>query len=115
MIAWEEPIYYSYVEGYLEQFGPYRLSPSVKIHPVLRKGITQKQVSMTNWQRIIDNNLAPGAPIAFRVASSATADFDATATRLAQKEWEGRWDEYKKFIDENEELNRYQWFAYLNL
>jgi hypothetical protein len=69
---------------------------------------------MTNWQRIMDYNLAPGAPVAFRVASSATADFDEEATRLAHKQWEGRWDEYKTYVDNNEEINRYQWKMYLN-
>lgn len=115
LLAWEEPIYYSYVTGYLEQFGPYRISPSVTIAPILRKGTTQRRVSMTNWQRIMDYNLAPGAPIAFRVASSATADFDEDATRLAHKQWEGRWDEYKKQIDMNEEINRYNWKLSMNM
>lgn len=107
--AWEEPIYYSYVTDYLEQYGPYRVSPSVLIRPVLRKGTTQKRISMTNWQRIIDYNLQPGAPIAFRVASSATADFDEVATHLAHEQWKDRWDEYKDYVDNNEEVNAYIW------
>lgn len=107
--AWEEPIYYSYVLGYIEQFGPYRISPSLSICPVMRNGTMQKQISMTNWQRIIEYNLAPGAPVAFRIASSATADFDEEATRLAHIQWKDRWDEYKEYIDQNEEVSRYRW------
>jgi hypothetical protein len=108
LYAWEEPIYYSFVTEYLEQYGPYRISPSVIIYPVLRKGSTQRQISMTNWQRIVDYNLQPGAPIAFRIASSATADFDEDATRLAHKQWENNWEQYQKTIKENEEINRCQ-------
>lgn len=114
LYAWEEPIYYSYVTGYIEKFGPYRISPSVTIYPVLRKGITQRQISMTNWQRIMDYNLQPGAPIAFRIASSATADFDEEATRLAHKQWESKWEEFHQRIEENEEISRCQRQMYLN-
>ena len=113
LLAWEEPIYYSYVVKYLEKYGPYRISPSCLIYPVLRKGSTQRQISMTNWQRIMDYNLQPGAPIAFRIASSATADFDEEATRLAHKEWEGRWEEYQSNIKQNEEIAKCQWNMYL--
>ena len=113
LLAWEEPIYQSFVTGYLEQYGPYRISPSVTIHPVLRNGTTQRQVSMTNWQRIVDYNLKPGSPIAFRIASSATADFDEESTRLLQKEWDSRLDEYQSMIKENEEMNRCRWNMYL--
>lgn len=114
LLAWEEPIYYSYVVKYLEQFGPYRISPSVIIYPILRKGSTQRQVSMTNWQRILEYNLQPGAPLAFRIASSATADFDEEATRLVHKEYEGRWEEFQKRVRENEEIARCQRQMYLN-
>lgn len=114
LLAWEEPIYYSYVIKYLEKFGPYRVSPSCLIQPILRKGTTQRQISMTNWQRIIDYNLQQGAPIAFRIASSATADFDEEATRLAHKEWEGRWEEYQASIKQNEEIAKCQWDMYIH-
>lgn len=103
LLAWEEPVYRSYVTDYLEQYGPYRISPSVLINPVYRKGYTQRRISMTNWQRIIDYNLQKGAPIAFRIASSATADFDEGITRLLHEQWKGRWEEYKDIVDRNEE------------
>lgn len=108
LYAWEEPIYKSFVTDYLEKYGPYRISPSVIIYPILRKGSTQRQVSMTNWQRIIDYNLQPGAPLAFRIASSATADFDEEMTRLLQTQWEGRWGEFQDQIKRNEEMSRCQ-------
>ncbi len=107
LLAWEEPIYYSYVVGYMEKYGPYRISPSVLIRPILRKGTTQKRLSLTNWPRIIEYNLAPGAPIAFRVASSAIADFDEQSTLHIQELYANRWDEFKAMVDKNEELS--QW------
>lgn len=107
LLAWEEPIYKSFVIGYLEKFGPYRISPSILIEPVERKG-TQRRLSMTNWQRIIDYNLQVGAPVAFRIASSATADFDEEATMLLHKEYEGRWEEFQKMVKQNEEVIRCQ-------
>ena len=111
--AWEEPIYQSYVTGYLEQYGPYRISPSVLIKPILRQGTTQRQVSMTNWQRILDYDLQPGAPIAFRVASSAVVDFDEESTKLLHKTYKDRWDEFKERVDTNEEVVRCQHLMYL--
>ena len=54
----------------------------------------------------MDYNLQPGAPIAFRIASSATADFDEETTRLLHKQWEGKWEEYKETIVLNEEIVR---------
>lgn len=113
ILAWEEPIYTSYVTGYIEQYGAYRLSPSVSIYPIMRKGTTQRQLSMTNWQRIMDYNLQPGAPVAFRIASSAMADFDEESTRLLHKQWENRWEEFKNNTCQNEEINRCQWQMYL--
>lgn len=106
LLAWEEPIYRSFVTGYLEQYGPYRISPSILIEPILRKGTTQRKLSMTNWQRILDYNLQLGAPVAFRIASSATADFDEESTLLLHEQWKGRWDEYAEMIKENEEANK---------
>lgn len=97
--AWEEPIYYSYVTRYVESYNAHRISPRVAIRPIVRNGTTQRMIPMTNWQRIIDNNLRIGYPIAFRVASSAIADFDIEATKLAQKEWEGNYEQYRYKID----------------
>jgi len=114
LLAWEEPIYYSFVTGYIEQYKTHRISPSILIHPILRKGTTQRQISMTNWQRIISYDLQPGSPVAFRIASSATADFDEENTKLLRKQWEGKWEEFAKQIKENEEISRCQRALYLN-
>ncbi|MCM1234397.1 MAG: hypothetical protein NC489_30215 [Ruminococcus flavefaciens] len=115
LLAWEEPIYYSYVTGYFEQYNMYRISPSVTIFPVLRKGSTQRRVNVTNWQRILDYDLEPNSPIAFRVASEAIADFDETATRLCRKEWKGRWDEFAKKVRDDEEIKKCNWQMLVNM
>ena len=88
LMSWEEPILRSYVE--------------LLIRPIARDGGTQRRIAITNWQRIIDNNLRPGYPVAFRLASGATADFDAESTRLLQKEFEGHYDMYRNLIDGEE-------------
>lgn len=107
--AWEEPIYYSYVTGYLEQYSLYRISPSILIKPVLRNGTTQRRLNITNWQRILDHDLRPGSPIAFRVASSAIADYDEESTKLIREAYSGRWEEFKEKVDTDEEVKRIQW------
>lgn len=114
LLAWEEPIYYSYVTDYLEQYNMYRISPSVLIYPVLRGGTTQRRINITNWQRILDYNLAVNSPIAFRIASSAVADFDEETTRLLQKQWEGKYEEFCERVRVDEEVKRCQRNLYLN-
>ena len=102
--AWEEPVYQSYVTGYDESYGPYQISPSIKIYPIKRKGTLQKQINITNWQRIMLYNLCPGSPIAFRIASDATADLDSYATNLLQQQFAGKYEEYHHRVHENERL-----------
>ena len=101
--AWEEPIYHSYVTGYDETYGMHRVGVKAKIKPIAMRNSTQRLVSCTNYQRIIDNNLQIGYPIAFRLSSMAIADLDAESTRLLQEEWEGRLEEYRALVDRNEE------------
>lgn len=102
LLAWEEPILRSYVTGYDESFRIHYISPELRIRPVIRNGGVQRHIAITNWQRIIDNNLQPGYPVAFRLASASTADFDEEATRLLQSEFEGRYEIYRRFIDAEE-------------
>lgn len=116
IMRWEEPIYKSYVltdeecksrgleTMYKESFGAHRISVGVQIYPIQLQNSTQSIIPMNNLQRIIDYNLQPGAPIAFRFASSAIADLDEDATRYLQREWEGSWEEYRKSIQQNEYL-----------
>lgn len=108
LLYWEEPIYKSYVTGYEENYGPNRISPSVLIRQILRKGPTQKQLSLTNWARIIEYDLRKGAPIAFRIASDSTADFDEESTRALHTQWLGRWDEYRQLVDANEQVKQWE-------
>lgn len=104
LAAWEEPIYQSYITGYIESFGPYQISPSLEIYPIKREGSTQRQINITNWQRIIDYNLQPGSPVAFRIASDATADVDLVTTNILQKQFQGEWETYAIRVQENERL-----------
>ena len=106
LLAWEQPLYQSYITGYLEQYNMFRISPSLLIEPVLRGGTIQRRINITNWQRIIDNNLKPGSPVAFKIASSAIANIDLDTTRLLQKQWAGKYDEFKHKIQVEEEAKR---------
>lgn len=104
LLAWEEPIYKSYVTGYEESYGPYRIAVKAKIRPIVMKNSTQRVVSVTNYQNVIDNNLRVGYPIAYKLTSMAIATLDAESTRLLQKEWEGREEEFRSLTDENEKV-----------
>lgn len=108
LLYWEEPVYKSYVVDYIEKYGPNRISPSVVIRDILRKGSTQHQLSLTNWARIIEYNLQKGAPVAFRIASDATADFDEESTKALHMQWQGNWGEYRQLIDDNERLQQWK-------
>ncbi len=108
LMAWEEPIYESFVEDYIEKYSMHRINPSIKIYPVLCSGRKQRQVNITNWQRIINNNLQIGSPIAFRNASDSIADIDERVTRLLQKQWAGNWTGWAKKIKEDQEIKRIQ-------
>lgn len=102
--AWEEPIYRSYVRGYKETYGPHSIAVQLKIFPIRLPNSVQQQLPATNLSRIISLNLRPGYPVAFRIASSAIADIDEVATRLLQKEWEGREDIYRLSVERNEQI-----------
>lgn len=104
LMYWEEPIYTTYVTGYDETYGMHRIGVKAVVRSVAMRNSTQRLVSCTNYQRIIDNNLRIGLPIAFRLSSMAIADLDEEATRLLQKEWEGREEEYRRWIDDREKL-----------
>lgn len=104
LLSWKEKLHQSFITGYDETYGPYRIGVKVKIHPIAMKNSTQSLVSVTNYQRVIDNNLQIGFPIAFRLASMAIADLDESATALLQAQWVGRYDEYRSMIEEGERL-----------
>lgn len=102
--AWEEPVYQSYVTGYTETYGPHSIAIQCTIYPIQLPNSVQRQVPATNLRRIINLNLQPGAPIAFRIASSAIADIDENSTLLLQRTWEGRFAEFRSRIEINEML-----------
>lgn len=102
--AWEEPIYRSYVTGYEENYGPHSISVQIKIFPIKLPNSTQRTLPCTNVARVIALGLTPGAPVAFRVASSAIADIDEDSTILIQKEWLNRIEEYRFMVETNEAL-----------
>jgi len=64
----------------------------------------QRQLPATNLSRIINLNLRPGYPVAFRIASSSIADIDEESTRLVQKEYAGREDMYRHMVQMNEAM-----------
>lgn len=102
LLAWEEPIYKSFISGYEESYNRYVITPKLLIYPVQRGGATQSRLAITNWQRIMDLDLRIGAPVAFRIASSANADVNFATTKLLHEEYENRWEEYDEMIRHDE-------------
>lgn len=100
--GWEEPIYRSFVQGFNETYGPHSIAIQALIYPIQLQNSVQRQIPVTNVRRVIELNLRPGYPIAFRIASSAIAVVDEESTRLLQKEWAGREDAYRQYIKMNE-------------
>lgn len=104
IFAWEEPIYSSYILRYEETYGPHSIATQCLIYPVKLPNSVQQRLPATNLSRIINLNLRPGAPVAFRIASAAIADIDEESTRLLQTQWEGRWDAYQYMVQMNEAM-----------
>lgn len=107
VLYWEEPIYKSYVllnNPYVEKYGAHRISVELNIYPIRLVNSTQRVLPITNYQRVIDNNLRPGYPVAFTLKSHADADIDENATRLLQEQWKGKYDSYRNMIEANETL-----------
>lgn len=96
---WEEQIYSSYVEGYLESQGMYGVALEILMHPVKVRGRTCSKVAITNCANIEDNNLQIGYPIAFNLRSEANNTIDVTNTYNLQRSWEGRYEGYREMID----------------
>ena len=108
LLAWEEPLYMSYVTGYPEEFSAHRVNPKVEIFPIYRRGGNQRQITITNWQRIINNDLRIGSPIAFKLVSESIADIDEETTRRLHEMWKGRENIYCEQVRSNEEERRIQ-------
>lgn len=95
---WEEVTLYSYVTGYTEQWNTTYISPSIDIYPIKAKGGTRRHVNITNWSRIVNNDLVIGSPIAFIIKSDATADIDEAETRRMQEKYMGFYSAYQNRI-----------------
>ncbi len=102
--GWEEPIYQSYILGYHEHYGPHSISIQCDIFPIKLANSTQRVLPATNISRIMSLRLMPGAPVAFRIASSSIADIDEEATTALQKQWDGREAVYQFQVEANESL-----------
>lgn len=96
--AWQEFNMTSFVTGYEESTGAYGNFLKVLCHPIKNEGKVFSKISINNVASIIENNLQVGSPIAFNLRSAANVVIDATATRELQKEWDSRYDEYKKSL-----------------
>lgn len=83
----------------MEQWNTTLISPSLIIRPVKIKGATRKSVNITNWSRIVHNDLRIGSPIAFIIKSDATADIDEAETHRLQEKYKGAYMTYRARID----------------
>lgn len=108
LLAWEEPLYYSFVKGYKEEFSAHRVNPRLEIYPIVRNGGTQRMVNITNWQRIINCDLRIGSPVAFKLVSESIADIDEDSTRRLHEEWRGHEEVFREQVVNNEETKRMQ-------
>ena len=106
MLHWEEPILFSYVTGYKHSYNRYVISPRLQIYPVTRGTATQTSLNVTNWERIINLDLRPNTPVAFKVVANAIADLDEDLTFLLHRKFEGRFEEYCGKVRHDEEVNR---------
>lgn len=102
ILNWQEAIYQSYVMDYEETEGAHNISIKLLIYPIKLENSTQKRIPITNMRRIIKNNLEPGSPVAFRIASSAIADIDEEVTHMLQKMYKGNYDNFKHKIEYEE-------------
>lgn len=96
---WEEECQMSYITGYIENRGIYGDTVVVAIRPVTKEGITRGKVSVTNLKYVVENDLRVGYPIAFDIRSSVDAVINTMKTAELHKQWEGRFEEYRKMID----------------
>lgn len=109
VLSWEEPIYRSFIDTrkpYIESFGAQYIAVQLNVYPIRLPNGTQTQIPITNYQRVIDNNLRAGYPIAFRLKSHAIANIDTEATRLLQAQYADNYAEYRQQIRRNEDAKR---------
>lgn len=99
--AWQEHVMQSYVTEYVRNTGLHNNPILVKIAPVRSsEGHTHTEVSVTNLQYILDCDLKIGSPIAFDLRSMAAPVLNTTITARLHSEYEGKYEEYRKQVDE---------------
>lgn len=97
--AWEEECNESYVTGYVFNRGMYKNSVLVSIKNVFVNEKTVKEITVTNLQTIIDNNLRVGLPIAFVERSGVNSILDTERTLELQLKYRDDYEGYRKQID----------------
>ena len=102
--SWEEKIHKSYVMGYEELHQAHSIPVKILIKPIKLKWSTQKRVTITNPNRILENNLQVGYPIAFKIKSDSTADIDEVTTRMLQEQYKNQYNYYRQTVDRTETL-----------
>lgn len=83
--AWENPILASIITGYDETQGPSRFGVKLAIEPKYTGHSNQSLVNITNLDRVIQEGLFPGTPVAFTLISDAVADIDLPTTKMLQR------------------------------
>lgn len=83
--AWENPILASIITGYDETQGPSRFGVKLVIEPKFTGHSTQTLVNITNYDRVIQEELFPGTPVAFTLISHSVADIDLPTTKMLQR------------------------------
>lgn len=102
--AWKEELNNSYITGYTFNRGMYGNSVLCKIKPIKVGGSkVQSEISVTNLQTIIDNDLRVGSPIVFTERSAVNSILDTDKTREYQSIYKGRYETYREEVDLREE------------
>ena len=101
---WQEKDILTYVTGYSSNPTAYGLSMTLNVYPVKVNGATISNPNITNINIIVKNNLKVGSPVAFVMRASANPVINFTRTKLLQEEYEGRYEEYCKMIEQSSNL-----------
>lgn len=96
---WKEDMLCSYVTGFSENIGIYGNAIVADIRPIVVDGAERRKVSVTNLQYVKDTNLRIGYPIAFNIRSAVNCVLNVTKTLELQRDWNGKYDEFRSFID----------------
>ena len=94
----------TYVTGYSSNPTAYGLSMTLNVYPVKVNGATISNPNITNINIIVKNKLKVGSPVAFVMRASANPVINFTRTKLLQEEYEGRYEEYCKMIEQSSNL-----------